>query len=130
MSKKKILIIDDDQDISEGIKTVLETKPYEVHLASSGMEGIEAAEKLKPDMIILDVMMETKDSGFKVARKLKKDPALAKVPILMLTAIREKTGFDFSKEAGDENWLPVDDYVEKPIHSETLLEKVAELLNR
>jgi CheY-like chemotaxis protein len=129
VSKKKILIIDDDQDISEGIKTVLESKPYEVHSASSGVEGVEAAKKLKPDMVILDVMMETKDSGFNVARKLKKDPALAKIPILMLTAIREKTGFDFSKEAGDEAWLPVDDYVEKPIHSETLLEKVAKFLD-
>ena len=109
------------------MKTVLEGK-YTVLSAGSGEEGLQRAAAEKPDLIILDVMMETGDKGFEVARKLRQDPLLAKVPILMLTAIYEKTGFDFSREAGDETWLPVDDYVEKPIRPDDLLANVAALL--
>jgi len=73
-------------------------------------------------------MMETGDKGFDVARELKNDPSNKGIPILMLTAIKEKTGLDFKKEAGDEVWLPVDDYVEKPLKPEELIAKVEKLL--
>lgn len=127
MAEAKILLIDDDEDLILAMKTVLAGK-YTVLSADSGEEGLRRAAVEKPDLVILDVMMETGDKGFEVARKLKRDPGLAKVPILMLTAIYEKTGFDFSREAGDETWLPVDDYVEKPIRPDDLLAKVAALL--
>lgn len=124
----KVLIIDDDPDIVESIKVVLENRKYEVISASSGAEGIECAKEVKPDVIILDVMMETGDSGFDVARAIKKDEATKNIPILMLTAIKEKTGFDFKHEAGDQVWLPVDDYVDKPLKPNELLAKIAKLL--
>ena len=124
----KILIIDDDPDISEAIKVVLETKNYKVENAGSGEEGLKKVKLDKPDLIILDVMMETGDKGFDVARDLKNNPDYKNIPILMLTAIKEKTGLDFKNEAGDEAWLPVDDYAEKPLRPDQLIAKVEKLL--
>ena len=124
----KILIIDDDPDIVEAMRVVLESKAYKVTDAKSGEEGLKKAKADKPDLIILDVMMETGDKGFDVARDLKKDPNCKKIPILMLTAIKDKMGLDFKEEAGDETWLPVDDYVEKPLKPDELLAKVEKLL--
>lgn len=126
----KILIVDDDQDITESMKVVLESKGYKVIPAYSGKEGLEKTKQQGPDLIILDIMMEKGDSGFDVCRELKKDQRYKNIPILMLTAIKEKTGMDFKKEAGDEVWLPVDDYVEKPLKPEELITKVEALLRR
>jgi len=124
----KILIIDDDPDISEAIRVVLESKNYKVENAGSGEEGLKKVKLDKPDLIILDVMMETGDKGFDVARDLKNSPDYKNIPILMLTAIKEKTGLDFKNEAGDEAWLPVDDYAEKPLRPDQLIAKVEKLL--
>ena len=126
----KILVVDDDPDIAESIKIVLESKEYEVSVAGSGKEGLDKARRDKPDLIILDIMMETADAGFNVARELKRDEGCKHAPILMLTAIREKTGFDFKKEAGDEFWLPVDAYADKPLKPDQLLLKVESLLKK
>ncbi|MFQ5951885.1 MAG: PleD family two-component system response regulator [Candidatus Omnitrophota bacterium] len=126
----KILIIDDDPDIVESMKVILGSKEYEVAFAYSGEEGLNKIRQEKPDLIILDIMMETGDKGFDVARKVKKDESYKGIPILMLTAIKERTGFDFSEEAGDEAWLPVDDYCDKPLRPEELIAKVENLLKK
>ncbi len=97
-NRTKILIIDDDEDLVETMKITLEKKPYEVLSASSGKEGLLKAKKEKPNLVILDVMMETGDKGFDIARDMRKDPNLSRVPILMLTALREKTGFDLARK--------------------------------
>ncbi len=128
--KPSILIIDDDQDITESMRIVLESKDYKVITAATGNEGLRKLKSEKPGLIILDVMMETKDKGFEVAREIKEDKRLKDIPILMLTAIKEKLGLDFKDESGDEVWLPVDDYVEKPLKPAELLKKVEVLLGR
>jgi CheY-like chemotaxis protein len=124
----KILIIDDDPDIVEAMKVVLESKNYEVAITKSGEEGLKKTKEGKPDLIILDVMMESMDKGFDVSRNLKKDENYKSIPILMLTAIKEKTGLGFEKEAGDPDWLPVDGYCEKPLKPDELISKVETLL--
>ncbi len=126
----KILVVDDDSDIVEAIRVVLESKSYEVLTAADGKEGLEKAETEKPDLIILDVMMTRKDEGFDVCRILKKDPKLQGIPVLMLTALREETGFDLRSEAGDKTWLPADDYTEKPIQPAELIARVEKLLEK
>lgn len=126
----KILIIDDDPDIVEAMKVVLESRNYHVISADSGEEGLRKARLDKPDLIILDIMMETSDKGFDVARQLKWDQNCKDIPILMLTAIKDKTGLDFKKEAGDEVWLPVDDYCDKPLKPDELISKVETLLRQ
>ena len=124
----KILIIDDDPDIVEAMRVVLESRDYQVNSAKSGQEGLKKVKLDKPDLIILDIMMETGDAGFEVAREIKKD--YQDIPILMLTAIKEKTGLGFENEAGDEVWLPVDDYVDKPLKPGELIAKVEALLRK
>lgn len=124
----KILIIDDDPDIVEAMRVVLESKNHMVSITKSGEEGLKEAKLNKPDLIILDVMMETMNKGFDVAKELKKSQNHKDTPILMLTAIRESTGLDFKNEAGDEDWLPVDDYMEKPLKPQELISKVESLL--
>src|SRR3989338_10585239 len=124
----KILIIDDDPDIVEGMEVVLESKDYEVSNAKSGEDGIKKAKQEKFDLVILDVMMETKDKGFEVAREIKKENK--DIPIIMLTAIKEKLGFDFKGESGDQDWLPVDDYLDKPLKPQELIAKVESFLKK
>lgn len=124
----KILIIDDDPDIVEAMKVVLESKNHRVAIAINGEEGLKKIRLDSPDLIILDVMMETGDKGFEVARDIKKEEKYKAIPILMLTAIKGKTGLDFKNEAGDETWLPVDDYIDKPLKPKELLTRVETLL--
>lgn len=126
----RILIIDDDPDIVESMRIILESCRHSVKVARNGEEGLKEAAAAKYDIVILDVMMETMSKGFEVARALKGVPANAKTPILLLTAIKESTGLDFEKEAGDKDWLPVDSYLEKPLKPNELLVKVETILKR
>jgi CheY-like chemotaxis protein len=128
MSAKKILIIDDDVDFVESTRVVLEAKGYKVSSAGNRDEGFEKVKQIFPDLILMDVMMEKMSDGFDLSRKLKSEEKYKDIPILMLTAIGEKTGFGFSDVAGDKLWLPVDDYAEKPVSPEKLIAKVEKLL--
>jgi CheY-like chemotaxis protein len=128
MEKGRILIIDDDPDITEAMTVVLANKGYEVRGAGDGSEGMEQLKKSRPDLIILDVMMRTRQEGFELSRELKQNPDYKDIPILMLTAVKEKTGLDFKPEAGDESWLPVEEFLDKPVKPDVLLEKVKKLL--
>jgi len=128
MNAARILIVDDDADITEIMRIVLENKKYSVDTASDSKDALKHLELQKPDLIILDVMMSTKSEGFDFSRDLKKNPKYRDIPILMLTAVKEKTGIDFKPEAGDETWLPVDEFLDKPVKPEQLIEKVESLL--
>ena len=128
MSTPNILIIDDEPEFVEILRTILAAKQYEVNCAYSADEGFSKLKKESPNVIILDVMMGKGADGFIFARKIRKDPRFAKIPILMLTAMREKTGFDFPGERLHPKFLPVDQYVEKPIEPQVLLEKIEFLL--
>jgi CheY-like chemotaxis protein len=128
MNAARILIVDDDADITEIMRIVLENKKYSVDTASDSKDALNHLESQKPDLIILDVMMSTKSEGFDFSRDLKKNPKYRDIPILMLTAVKEKTGIDFKPEAGDETWLPVDEFLDKPVKPEQLIEKVESLL--
>ena len=128
MSTQKILIIDDDPDFVEVTKVLLETRQYDVSAAYDPEEGFAKLEEETPDALILDVMMGKGAEGFLVARKIRKDPRFDKMPILMMTSMREQTGFDFPGERIHSKFLPVDDYVEKGVEPKVLLDKVEQLL--
>jgi len=128
MSSPSILIIDDDPDFVDVTKAVLETRQYKVDCAYNADEGFARLEAEVPDLIILDIMMGKCAEGFIFARKIKKDPRLAKIPILVLTSMREQTGFDFPGERIHPKFFPVDEYVEKPIEPQVLLEKIEQQL--
>ncbi len=125
----KILIIDDDADIVEAVKIVLESKGYTIITANEGDAGYKKAEAERPDLVILDVMMKTKDQGFQISYKLKNNPELSKIPILMLTSVGRETGFRFNKET-DADYLPVEEFIEKPIKPKDLLVKIEKLLKQ
>ena len=126
-SVKKILLVDDDADLRDAIKTVLEKK-YEVKEAGGRDDAGRALDKFTPNLIILDVMMDTTSTGFELAREFKNDARLSGTKILMLTSVDSVTNIDFKSEAGNADWLPVDDYLTKPIEPKVLLEKVNNLL--
>lgn len=123
----RILIVEDDPDVVEALKVVLESRSYEVLAATSGMKGLSLARSGEPDLVILDIMMETKDKGIQICHTIRNDPDLSHIPILVLTAVRQSTGFAFSPDT-DEDWLPADDYVEKPFIPDDLLARVRKLL--
>jgi two-component system alkaline phosphatase synthesis response regulator PhoP len=128
MSVPSILIIDDDPDFVAITKAILETKQYNVISAYDPDEGFAKLEEELPDAIILDIMMGKGAGGFIFARKMRKDPRFANIPILMLTSMREQTGFDFPGERIHPKFLPVDDYIEKGIEPKVLLEKIEQQL--
>jgi len=130
MAPNRILIIDDDPDITEAMRVVLENEGYEVDNAKDGEDGMRRIKAARPDLIILDVMMTTAEEGFDVSRALKKNPQYKSIPILMLTAVKQKTGLDFKSVAGDDTWLPVEEFLDKPVKPDVLLKKVAELLQK
>jgi len=128
MGQGSILIIDDDPDITEAMTVVLQNKGYEVRSAADGTEGMDRLKEAKPDLIILDVMMRTSQEGFELSRELKNNKKYKDIPILMLTGVKQKTGLDFKTAAGDESWLPVEEYLDKPVKPDVLLSKVEDLL--
>ena len=130
MEQAKIVIVDDDQDIRDSLQAILEGRQYTVLTAAKKTEGMEKIRAEKPDLAMLDVMMDTWQDGFEMARELKKDPNFKDMPILMLTGVKDKTGIDFKSSAGDPTWLPVDGYLEKPVEPNVLLAEVEKLLTK
>ncbi|MBN2030157.1 response regulator [bacterium] len=124
----KILIVDDDPDYTSAIKTILSQKGYKVDIADNKDTALEKINKTKPDLILLDIMMERLNDGFTICYELKHNPTLKHIPILAISAITEKTGLQFSPETNSE-YFEADDYVEKPIHPADLLHRINKLLN-
>jgi len=128
----KILIIDDDPDIIYVTRMCLGEKGHEVIDAKNGKEGLEKIKEDRPDLIILDVMMDTATEGFHLALKLRNpDPKsdwaeYSDIPILMLTAIHSTTPLRFEP---DIDYLPVELFVDKPIDPEDLQNKVDWILS-
>ena len=125
-----IAIIDDDPDIIEASSLVLKSKGHDLITASNPDDGFKIVTENNPQLIILDVMMDTPQDGFILSRQLKQDTNYKDIPILMLTSVKDVIGIDFESVAGDDTWLPVDKYLPKPVKPEVLLEKVAELLEK
>ena len=127
----KILVIDDDADMQLAIRLCLESKGYQVIEAKCASEGLHTVKTVKPDLIILDVMMGTATEGFQTALKLRSpDPhseylEFSTIPIVMLTAIHSTTPVRF---APDQEYLPVDKFIDKPLVPEVLLAAVDQLL--
>ena len=119
--RPKILLVDDDVDLVTVMRGALESKAYEVIVAYNGQEGLEKARKEKPDLVVLDILMPVAD-GFIFADQFRKDPLLAKVPVLALTSFSESLGQPFPFE--------VSEYIIKPIKPRDLVAKVEEFLKK
>ncbi len=119
----RILIVDDDPDMVEAGRYVLEKQGHEVISAPNIEAGIKALEDGAPDLLILDVMMEEADDGLVFARKVRRQGLT--LPILMLTSVNRAMGLNIDK---DDEMVPVDEFVEKPVDPAVLIAKVDGLL--
>jgi DNA-binding response OmpR family regulator len=125
-----ILIIDDDRDLVESIRIVLESRKYNVRTAYNGKDGFQKIQEKAPDLILLDVMMATDTEGFSLAYKLRNNPAYKEIPIIMVTGFTKKmaeTGPEKFQHIMGENW-PVTQFLEKPIDPEELLSVIEKVL--
>lgn len=118
---KKILIVDDEQDIVESLKFILEVSGYTCYCAYNGEDGLKLAKEIMPDLIILDVMMP-KINGYKISRLLKYDNKYKDIPIIMLTARSQNEDKLIGEETG------VNEYLTKPFELDQIVKKVEEYL--
>ncbi len=119
----RILVVDDDPDVVEACRLVLEAENYEVSEANNRVDGMERVAEDKPDLIILDVMMDQPDDGIVMAQELRRRDN--RTPILMLTSVNKVTGFELG---ANDQVLPVTEFCEKPIEPAALVERVAAIL--
>jgi len=124
---KTILIVDDDPDFVESNRDLLEAYGYSVHAAHNGADGLDLARKVRPDVLILDVMMATNTEGFEVARKIPETPELKGLRVLLVTGVTKDMHLPFGFEP-DASWLPVDRVLEKPIAPNRLLTEIQKVL--
>jgi DNA-binding response OmpR family regulator len=117
------MIIDDDIDLVEAMRYTLESDGFRVIDAQDGARGLELLKAEKPDLLILDVMMETQDEGFHLSYKIRSDEEVKDTPIIMVTAVGAQTGYNFDPES-DEDFLPVEEFLEKPVNPQALIESV------
>jgi len=125
---KKLLIIDDDPDFVDGIKTILESAQYNVEVMYNPKDGLNALQTKQYDLLLLDIMMGRGAEGIMIARKMRKDARLRELPVLIITGIREQMAFLFPGEPLHPRFVEVDELVEKPIEPKLLLDKVSALI--
>ena len=125
---KRLLIVDDDPDFVAGIKAILDAAEYATDVAYNPKDGFAALKARRYDLLLLDIMMGRGAEGVMMARKIRKDPALRDLPVLIITGIREQIAFLFPGQAVHPHFVPLDELLEKPVEPELLLEKVEALL--
>jgi CheY-like chemotaxis protein len=123
----RILIVDDDPDYVEATRLILENKGYQIEAAFNREEALEKVNRIKPDLILLDIMMDRLDDGFTICYKLKHDPKLKHIPVFTISSITDKTGFKFNPKT-DGEYFEADDYAIKPIEADDLVKRIKKLL--
>jgi two-component system alkaline phosphatase synthesis response regulator PhoP len=127
-AEKKLIIIDDDPNYVAGIKSVLETANYSVDVAYNPKDGFKALQTKRYDLLLLDIMMGRGAEGVALARKIRKDPVLRELPVLIITGLREQIAFLFPGQPVHPHFVETDELLEKPVEPKLLLEKVSSLL--
>lgn len=126
---RKILLIDDDVDLTQMYAPVLEHAGYAVRTAHTSIEGLEAFKSFKPDVALVDLSMEHFDSGFVLCHKIRALPEGERAMVIILTSAGHETGFRFSTQTREErSWIKADDYLDKPITAHDLLHYLNEKL--
>lgn len=124
-----VLIVDDDEDFGLAASTVLTEAGHEVAVELDTQEGLASIRRRRPDLAILDVMFpEDPSAGFHLARTLHEDEKLRTLPVLMLTAVNAKFPLGFGSGDIDDEWMPVSDFLEKPVDLDQLQRKVSEMV--
>ncbi|TFG65163.1 MAG: response regulator [Spirochaetales bacterium] len=127
----KIMVIDDDAEVIENITMILKGEDISVEARETTQGAVEELKAVKPDLLILDVMFpESPAGGFDLAREIRETKELKDLPIILLTAINQELPMDFSSKDIDDEWMPVQKLMEKPVHLAELREAVKELLKK
>jgi CheY-like chemotaxis protein len=128
MSKAlRILVVDDDPDITDQLSVLLKGEGYEVVAAGGQEEGEQALLTVRPDLAIVDLMMEEKDSGFILCHEIKK--LYPEAPVILLTSVRAATGLSFATTSAEQqSWVKADRLLDKPIRPEQIKNEVRRLL--
>lgn len=126
--RKKLLIIDDDPDFVDGIKSILEKADYAVDVEHNPKDGLNRLHTEPPDLLLLDIMMGRGAEGIMIARKMRNDTELREIPVLIITGMREQIAFLFPGEPVHPGFVSVDELVEKPVEPQFLLERVSALI--
>ncbi len=128
MANETILLIDDDQDLVESTKVILESQDFSVLTANSGKQGIEELKKNKADLIILDIMMDTNLDGYNTLHFIRKEDYGKDIPIIMMTGIAEAMGVNLRDGVEDEKLFSNVIYLDKPVEQVELIENINSLL--
>jgi len=123
----KILIVDDDPDFVEVIRTILEAKDYHVNSASDSKEAVKVIHQQKPDLVLLDIMMASVLDGLSVTYEMHDDPELHRIPIIVVSSIAQS---DYAGQFPTDEYIHIDDWLSKPIQPDALLDKVKMYLLR
>jgi CheY-like chemotaxis protein len=123
---KSVLIIDDDPDFSQAVAHLFQTVGYRVWTAENGRRGLQVAKTVRPDLILLDIMMTERTEGFFTLARIRNEPSLREIPVIVVSSLYvDHPEFRVSPEAG---WLPADLFLPKPIDPARLVEESARLL--
>ncbi len=126
--KRKVLLIDDDQDLLRSFHINLEIIGYEVTTATDSEEGLKSLKKEKPDIIILDVMMKTNLEGYNFLHKIKEEPEYKMIPVLLLTGMTDQIGVNLYSVVEDVKALPNVRFQDKPIPPIKLVEIIEDMI--
>ena len=127
-SSKTVMIIDDDADFVDATKRILEHAGYEVASAHTSAEAKEKLPGTKPDLIILDMMMQRGAEGYVLARKIKEIFKTKHVPVIVVTSITKQTGYQWEGDPRHPDLFPVEEIMEKPVPAQQLIAKIQEVL--
>ncbi len=130
---KKIMVIDDDPDYKDAVTTILKSALYEVVTASNPKEGKEKVLEEKPDLILLDIMMDSLFDGFSLCNAIKTSKEFEDVkntPVIFVSAVKELTGSRFQFDGMDQGMAGPDDYIDKPVKPDDFLARIAKLLEK
>jgi two-component system alkaline phosphatase synthesis response regulator PhoP len=128
MSKQRILIVDDDADVVESVSSFLEANGYQVLKAHDGREGLKQAKLERPDLIIMDIMMNERTEGFFTVQAIRRTAGLESVPIFVLSSLYEQVpGFRIPPDSG---WMAHDQFFHKPVNMPELRDKIRRFLTR
>ncbi len=131
--RKKIMVIDDDSDFLDAVTPILESAHYDVVTAKDPKEGKEKILETKPDLILLDIMMDSLFDGFSLCHSIKtarEFRELKKTPVIFVSAVKEMTGSRFQFSPENQGMQGPDDYIDKPVRPDDLISRIERLLKK
>ncbi len=129
MDKVRMLLVDNDRELVESTKPLLEEHGFEVLFTHSAREGWEMVVFEEPDVVVTEIMLERHDSGLELVKRIKGDPRYKRIPVLLLTSVAKGTGYRFDFEK-DGYWMKADGFAEKPLAVPDLVKKIEALLEK